>query len=584
MQLTFSGGFDVTRGVIADQQRCVNLYPEMNPSGASAPWTMYLTPGTIVVTIPGTQFGPQAGVSRGGYYATNGKFYSVVGQNVYFVDAQFRYFLLGTLAASANPLTTPVIMVDNGNVLVIVDGTDTGYAVDLSTDQFGQIIDPGYLGASFVDYLDTFLVFNEVGTKFFFCSLSDVTFDQLCVSPGQPLTGTITNAPGGNPNGVFNNVALTGGEGTGATATITVTGGVVTAVVLDPTGSGYEVNDVLGAAAVGGAAFKYTINTISPYAFDPTFVAAKTGFPDTINALIVMHREIWLGGSMKTTEIWYDAGGTNFPFQIIPGIFLEHGVYAPYSLKKYDLITFFLGIDAAGVATVYKGEGYKITPISTWGIAQELQSYIEAGLDITDAIGMVYKQDDHAFYVLTFPTANVTWVYDITQSQQAGIPIWHQRTWTGADGSENRIRLNWISQAYGKIVGGDWETGELYQLDLNTYQDAGEPIVRRRGFPHLMNDGKRVTYDSFIGDFECGDATLAVAVNDLNAYLRWSDDRGKTWGTPIEMTLGAQGQFLTQPIWRQLGMARDRVFELFWSCPMNTSLDGAFIQTSPAQT
>jgi hypothetical protein len=47
--------------------------------------------------------------------------------------------------------------------------------------------------------------------------------------------------------------------------------------------------------------------------------------------------------------------------------------------------------------------------------------------------------------------------------------------------------------------------------------------------------------------------------------LRWSDTRGASWGNPIRQGIGSTGQYLRQVQFNQLGMARDRVFELFWS-------------------
>lgn len=62
------------------------------------------------------------------------------------------------------------------------------------------------------------------------------------------LLGTITGGSGGTA-GTYGGVALTGGTGTGATANITVAGGVVTAVSILNPGSAYVVGDVLSAAA-----------------------------------------------------------------------------------------------------------------------------------------------------------------------------------------------------------------------------------------------------------------------------------------------------------------------------------------------
>jgi hypothetical protein len=80
--------------------------------------------------------------------------------------------------------------------------------------------------------------------------------------------GAIT--PGsGYTNGIYENVALTGGNGTNGTATITVSGGVVTAVTLVSPGSLYVVGDVLSAATstIGNTGSGFSVpanNTVNP--------------------------------------------------------------------------------------------------------------------------------------------------------------------------------------------------------------------------------------------------------------------------------------------------------------------------------
>ena len=62
-------------------------------------------------------------------------------------------------------------------------------------------------------------------------------------------------------------------------------------------------------------------------------------------------------------------------------------------------------------------------------------------------------------------------------------------------------------------------------------------------------------------------------------YLRYSDDKGASWSDPISTSLGTAGDTLMSLQFQRLGMARDRIFELFWSAPVRTALNGAFIET-----
>jgi hypothetical protein len=74
---------------------------------------------------------------------------------------------------------------------------------------------------------------------------------------------SIANAGSGYTNGVYRFVPLTGGTGSGATATITVTGGVVTDVAIEDKGSNYTVNNTLTATLPVGANFSLLVELVN---------------------------------------------------------------------------------------------------------------------------------------------------------------------------------------------------------------------------------------------------------------------------------------------------------------------------------
>jgi hypothetical protein len=299
--------------------------------------------------------------------------------------------------------------------------------------------------------------------------------------------------------------------------------------------------------------------------FDPLWFANKVAHADYLITLAVAHREMWLLGK-DSSEVWIDAGTPQFPFQAMQGVFIDYGCVAKNSVAKADNALFWLGQDRTGQGLVLRGESYQAKRISTHAIETAIAGYST----ISDAIGFCYQQQGHVFYMLTFPTADKTWVFDIASGQ------WHERGWLDSNGIEHRHRSNCHAFAYGTNVVGDWQNGNLYALDLNTFTDNGSPIKRVRGFPHMLKDGKRVFYRQFIADMQVG-TTMASGTPVVS--LRWSDDRGASWSDPVEGSLGATGEFLTSIQWQRLGYARDRIFEIAWSEPVMTALNGAFIDT-----
>src|SRR6185437_541687 len=173
-------------------------------------YTHYLTPGTVLKKIA-----PVAGAARGLYTATTGALYYVCGNEVIFVDSTFTLTVLGNLGDN---LTTPIAMQDNGNVLVITNGLrGKGWAINLESgvsdpvNAFAAIIDPNFLGSVGIGYVDTFLGFNEPGTRNFYTSLSNITYAELVDNPGQILTGAIQSGGTGGTDATYPNVSLTGG-------------------------------------------------------------------------------------------------------------------------------------------------------------------------------------------------------------------------------------------------------------------------------------------------------------------------------------------------------------------------------------
>ena len=302
---------------------------------------------------------------------------------------------------------------------------------------------------------------------------------------------------------------------------------------------------------------------------NPLDFASAEGSPDGIVAINVDHRECWVFGT-DSIEVWYDAGLQDFPLQRIQGAFNEIGCVAAFSVAKLDNGLFWLGCDARGQGIVYRANGYTGTRVSTHAIEYAIQSYG----NISDAIAYTYQQDGHAFYVLTFPSANATWVYDVATQ------AWHERAgWD--NGSFTRHRSNCQCNFQGEIVVGDYENGNIYTLDLDTYADNGgiQKWLRSwRALPTDANNLKRSAQHSLQLDCESGVGLNNGQGSDPQVMLRWSDDGGHTWSNEHWANMGKIGQFFRRVFWRRLGMTlklRDRVYEVSGTDPVKIAIMGA---------
>ena len=284
---------------------------------------------------------------------------------------------------------------------------------------------------------------------------------------------------------------------------------------------------------------------------DPLDIANAEGAPDNLVSIMSDHREAWLFGE-ESTEIWSNTGAALFPFERNPGGFIEQGCCAKFSPAKLDNSLFWLGRDRAGQGVVYRSNGYTPVRISTHPIEFAIAKYS----DISDEIGWSYKEEGHRFYVLTFPTGNATWVYDVAAQG------WHQRAYLAASGELQRHRANCYATFNGVHIVGDYTNGIVYQQSLNVYTDAGDEIYRERAFDIPGSENKRVRVDEFQLSATIGDGATASDGSKVQLVLEVSRDAGRNFGYERIISTGAVGQTKARARWRRLGYGRDLVFRV----------------------
>jgi hypothetical protein len=272
-----------------------------------------------------------------------------------------------------------------------------------------------------------------------------------------------------------------------------------------------------------------------PTSWSATDTSSAEGDPDNLVRVINHQNDLWLLGA-TSLEIWYNAA-TTFPFERIKGGMIRTGCIAAASVFEFDRYLYFIDDKKRAVRSL----GLQTERIST----PQIEYIWGQQTSITDAIGFAYSDEGHDYAVFTFPTANFTYVYDITTG------FWHKRASYSTDG-------RWRGQNYvyfeNTHLVGDHTNGKLLEIDSATYQDDSNTINRKRTAKYVRGDRKRVFHHRVELQLQVGHAAL-------NPTLKYSDDGGVTFTSAGAKVLSS-GDYKARAIWRRLGSARERVYQL----------------------
>jgi hypothetical protein len=197
-----------------------------------------------------------------------------------------------------------------------------------------------------------------------------------------------------------------------------------------------------------------------------------------LQATVNNHNEAWQIGEYSA-EVWQMDGSSN-PMPFTRVAVLDYGTPSPASVAKGSNTLFWLVAqrngDAGEVFGIGMADGYGVQIVSPQAINDQISRYSQ----VSDAWGYCYTDRGHEFYVLTFPTANATWVYD------AAAKLWHERSYyAGSPYVIGRHIANSYVYAWGKHYVGSYLDGKVYEMSENYLDDAGVPIASVRVSPPI---------------------------------------------------------------------------------------------------
>lgn len=298
--------------------------------------------------------------------------------------------------------------------------------------------------------------------------------------------------------------------------------------------------------------------------WDPTQNAFFQSSADNIIAVKALKTQLYIFGQ-KNTEVWVDQGQALFPFVRDNTMRFQSGCAAIGSVVQGLDLLFWLARDAQGTASVMMSNGSAPVAISTTDLDQEITGY----KTVSDAIGYIYRNNGHVFYSLNFPSANTSWLYDVTSN------FWVEQQMQ--DGSINVI--NCAANYNGKIYAGHYNQPSIYTIDQDYFDNDGAPINRIViTNPFVEPAYRAIRLNSLEIDMVMGQGNQVPPGFTPRLSLQVSYDRGITWGlqryrpiSKIGLTVGYRAVF------RNLGINKDFCFRLEVYDPIDVIFRGAAI-------
>ncbi len=290
------------------------------------------------------------------------------------------------------------------------------------------------------------------------------------------------------------------------------------------------------------------------------YATAESNADDLIRTYV--HDEtLYLLGD-KTIEPWQNTGIGNPPFDRIPGATMSIGLGALHSVANSNDYMYMLANNNQIIAV----RGSNFIPISTIPLAAEISNYPLT----SDAIGNCYNIDGQWFYEITFPNADKTFVFP--ENGQ-----WFELS---SGTNEGRNLGNSYCFAFRKNLVADHASGDIYELDAETYTENGAAIVRTRDTQPLHSGlvrapGKSVTMNRFELIMEVGVGLLSGQGINPEIMLSTSDDGGFSFSTEMTGTIGRIGQYLHKVEWFCLGSFESRIVRVRVSDPVYVSIHSA---------
>ena len=292
--------------------------------------------------------------------------------------------------------------------------------------------------------------------------------------------------------------------------------------------------------------------------------------PDKLVRDYAFNQTIYRFG-VRTTEPWYNSGTGQPPIERLEGQQFSVGVGAIHSLAHTDKALYWLGDDKA----IYRVSGNQYDRISD----DSLSNSIESMTKINDALGYTVTLQGQDFYIITFPSENVTYMINEKLGKQGWSKL-SSGNYDNAYSATNSI------QAYNKtyVVNG----GKLLTLERDTYTQDTDIALRKRTSSQFKAKDFNLNSDSMVMsrltlDVEQGIGLISGQGETPRLMVEVSIDSGRSFPHVSWMELGKLGENTLRTEVDLMARGQSFIFRLSMSDPVPLTIKGAYLKVKGAK-
>tara|TARA_R110002126_G_scaffold57622_3_gene152572 strand:- start:1174 stop:2577 length:1404 start_codon:yes stop_codon:yes gene_type:complete len=238
-----------------------------------------------------------------------------------------------------------------------------------------------------------------------------------------------------------------------------------------------------------------------PLVVNPLKYGSSEADPDPVVALLKLRNEIY-ALNRNTIEVFDNVGGELFPFARIDGAQIQKGVVGTQACCVFIQAIAFLGSGRNEAPGIYVGASAVTQKASTQEIDNLLLQYTEAQLATVKLEARNDKNHQHLYVHLPDRTV----VYDATESEALGEPVWFTLTTTIVGFAQYRARnMVW---AYDKWLVGDPQSSNVGYLVQDTGHHWGAQVRWEFGTLIVYNEGNGAIFN----ELELVSLTGSVAI------------------------------------------------------------------------